>query len=349
MAELKALTRGLALALVRAACACACFLPLSCAFGNADALQSLFEDNEDPLFVAVGAETVAGTPMFAIYSSSTGAVWSRNLVRAAEPGELICALYGNGLFLSAGTPSNYYISADGVLWGKGPTGGNDTIYDGTYGNGRYVVVGSNSSGQVVSYASEDGIFWIKSNLDISFTGALYGIVYGNGKFVAVGSNAVDGTSLVVSSTDGVVWTGNLRQASSVYLNDVAYGNGLFVAVGTGGGTVVSADGLIWSEVYLIRDGVNLNGITWGNGMFMAVGDPAAGFSAIYLSEDGMLWSMNVNKGAVSSSGLQDVAYCHGLYVAVDLDGKIHYSLNGLSWIEKSLPTGTALYGITCRP
>jgi hypothetical protein len=347
MIAMKAFMRTFALDLVRGACACACLLPLSCAFGDADAVQSLFEDNKDPLFVAVGMDTSGN---YALYSSPTGSKWSNNLVRVAEPGNLNCAVYGNGLFITAGSPSNYYFSEDGVLWGRGSTSGGavvDTLNDGVYGDGRFVVVGSNSLGKVVSYASEDGLFWIKGNLDI-LTGVLYGIAYANGTFVAVGSTT--GSSLVVSSTDGIVWTGNLK-TSPVTFYDVASGNGLFVAVGTGSMAAASPDGLVWTKDFPIgKDGININGITCGNGRFIAVGDvTGTGYSGIYFSDDGLAWSANVNRGSGGTSSLQDVTCCHGYFVAVSSSGVITYSPQGISWNTTPGTSGMSLYGITCRP
>lgn len=347
MAALKAFMRTIAPGLVRGACACACLLTLSCAFGDADAVQSLFEDNTDPLFVAVGMDTSGD---YALYSSPTGSMWSNNLVRVAEPGNLSCVMYGNGLFVTAGSPSNYYFSEDGVLWGRGTTSGGavvDTLYDGVYGDGRFVVVGSNSTGQVISYASEDGLVWIKGNLDV-LTGALYGIAYANGTFVAVGSTV--GSSLVVASTDGIVWTGNLK-TSPVTFYDVASGNGLFVAVGTGGMAAASPDGIAWSGDFAIgKDFVDINGITCGGGRFVAVGNVTGTGAGIYFSDDGLAWSVNVNKGSGGISSLQDVTYCHGYFVAVSIDGIAAYSPQGISWNTRSVSPSASpsLYGITCR-
>ncbi len=351
MKELSLILRAAALWIVRGACACACLLPLSCAFGDADAVGSLFDENEDPLFVAVGMDTLAN---YSIHSSLTGSVWTRNLTTLGEAGTLRFAVYGDGMFMTGGSGAtfNFYMSPDGLLWARGSTGGGPsdpgTLYDGVYANGRFVVVGHNNDGEAMAYTSMDGLAWVNSNLDNRFNGALHGVTYGNGMFVAVGNQV--GDSLVVASTDGIVWTGNLRQASPLTLNDVAYGNGIFVAVGFGGMASVSADGLAWSEDHVIgKDLMGINGITYGRDRFVAVGNVNGfGYGVVYLSHDGLAWTNNINNGWMLSA-FQDITYCHGYFVAVTDSGMAAVSPQGFAWDSKSVTGSMSLYGITCRP
>lgn len=353
MKKLSAILRVPARWLVRGACACSCLLPLSCAFGDADAVRSLFEDNEDPLVVAVGSDTFGE---YAVFSSPTGTEWTGNLVPVAEPGTLQFAMHGGGLLLAAGNAPNYYLSGDGLLWGKGNTGGGASapavLYDGVYASGRYVVVGNNTDGEAMAFTSVDGVYWAGSNLDNMFSGSLYGVAYGGGMFVAVGV-AAGFNSFIVASADGMVWTGNLMQGATlpVDLYDVVYGNGVFVAVGSGGRATASPNGLSWSGTFTIgADLLNINGITFGGDRFVAVGNVTGlGTSGVYLSKDGLVWSNNVNSDMSVSCDFQDVTYCHGYFIAVTSCGSAAYSPLGLSWNNQSVPGGGSLYGVTCRP
>jgi len=351
MKELARILRPIALWFLRGACACACLLPLSCAFGDEDAVGSLFDDNKDPLFVAVGRDSLGN---YSIHASLTGTMWTPNLVPVGEAGTLNFAVYGDGMFMTggAGATSNFYMSRDGLLWARGSTGGGPSdpgeLYDGVYANGRYVVVGSNNDGEAMAYTSLDGLAWANSNLDNRFNGSLYGVTYGNGLFVAVGSQV--GDCLVVVSADGILWSGNLRQASSTTLNDVAYGNGIFVAVGVGGMAAVSADGLAWTEDFVIgNDFMSINGITYGRDRFVAVGNMNGfGSGVVYLSYDGLAWTDNVNNGTVTSD-FQDAVYCNGYFFAGAVNGNVAYSREGLVWSTSWVNGITVLNGITCRP
>lgn len=353
MMNVMPLLREAARWLVRGACACACLAQLSCAFGEADAVGSLFEDDKDPLLVAVGTDTAGN---YSIHSSLTGGMWTTNLVTVAEPGTLQFAMYGNDLFMTAGGSPNCYMSNDGFLWGRASTGGASSsdpemLFDGVYADGRYVVVGYNVAGYASAYASADGIIWANSNLNSRFSGSLSGIAYGNGMFVAVGT-AAGYNSFIAASADGIVWTGNLMEGatSAVDLYGVAYGNGIFVAVGSGGRATASPDGIAWSDFYSIgNDAVNINGIAYGRDRFVAVGNMTMlGYGGIYLSYDGFAWTSNVNRSGVMAD-FQDVTCCHGTFVAVALSGNAAFSRQGLVWNASWVNGSGSLYGVTCRP
>ncbi|OHD63827.1 MAG: hypothetical protein A2176_11950 [Spirochaetes bacterium RBG_13_51_14] len=313
-------------------------LLVSCAFGDEDAVQSLFGDSEEPLFVAVG--TMSGN--YALYGSPVGSVWSGNLLPGAGGGTLYSAVYGKDMLIAVGTSPDYFFSLDGLLWIRASTGPAVTIYSAVAGMGRFVAVGD-ESGTAVIYSSEDGFIWAR-NLLAAYSESLRGVAYGNDLFAAVGTG-----SLIVASRDGAIWSLNVGTpvGAGVNLNDVAYGNGMFVAVGDNGSATVSRDGIVWSRAFFIgMAGGNLSGIVYGSGKFVAVGTGGTG-AAIYISRDGLAWSANVYRG--SAAGFQDVTFSHGAFVAVGNGGQVVYSLDGLQWQTNSLPGSPDLYGITCRP
>ena len=111
MKELTRILRAAAPWIMWVACACACLLPLSCAFGDEDAVGSLFEDNKDPLFVALGMDTLGN---YSIHSSLTGAMWTRNLVPVGEAGRLNFAVYGDGMFMTGGAGASRIFTCPGT-------------------------------------------------------------------------------------------------------------------------------------------------------------------------------------------------------------------------------------------
>ncbi|TRX45176.1 hypothetical protein FNW54_11450 [Bacteroides sp. HF-5092] len=195
-----------------------------------------------------------------------------------------------------------------------------------YGNGKFVVVGTDNQTAVYggAHMSTNGEVWTGPITTLG--GRLLGITYGNGKFVAVGEY---GTS--VSSVDGITWTyssipdtdgvGNSQQ----YFYGIAYGNGKFIAVGGGKRYSTSSDGKAWSTKIMLSDGKwpILRAITYANGRFVVVGDE--GFIAY--STDGESWV----KVTVPNSKWLAISYNNGKFVAVGNNGYVTTSIDGENW------------------
>jgi hypothetical protein len=127
--------------------------------------------------------------------------------------------YGNGKFVAVGSTSTGAYSTDGINWQKITLPANMTGV--TYGNGKVVAVGSTSTGAY----STDGINWTATTLP---SGSWKGIAYGNGKFVATSTS---NTNNAMYSADGINWTAIPLPASTGYWSSVCYNdNGRFVAV-----------------------------------------------------------------------------------------------------------------------
>jgi len=139
------------------------------------------------------------------------------------------ALMGLALLSVFPLGSNLTLTA----WGQtGPGGGggsagatwtvrafNDTLYDITYGNGTFVVVGQ--LGTILT--SRNGITWTVQASGTS--NDLNAVTYENGAFVAVGEE-----DTLITSLDGITWTAR-TSGTSAWLNGVAYGNGTFTVAG----------------------------------------------------------------------------------------------------------------------
>jgi hypothetical protein len=209
-------------------------------------------------------------------------------------------------------PDTILTSTDGVTWAAYSSGGRNLLSAITWGNGKFVSVGTkpppnveNPSSAVVT--SSDGIHWTDQPEVPGVV--LADVAYGNGIFVAVGS----GTA---TSSDGVNWMP--RPSESVNpLQSIAYGNGIFMAL-TVSNIFISPDGITWTKRPWVEGTVRA--VTYGAGLFAVVGqrvqnlccDVAAG--AMWTSADGARWTQ---AGQVDDiPALNTVAYGNGLFLAL---------------------------------
>ena len=177
-----------------------------------------------------------------------------------------------------------YIPIDGYL---------DQI---TYGNGRYVAVGSGPNGGLTA-SSSDLVTWTTSTPGTPYP--LNAVAFGEGMFIAVGAigsvSSNNYTGYVISSTNGLDWT--LRSAptnSNTPITDVVYGAGKFVAaLGTSAGRVlVSEEGTNWTFV-VVTNGRSFTKLSFTGGKFFASGYhyvSAFSFPDLANSTDGLTWS-----------------------------------------------------------
>jgi len=100
----------------------------------------------------------------------------------------------------------------------------------TYGSGKFVAVGYDTSNPSLSYysTSSDGVTWSTLAVMSNTTASMKAVSYHNGLFVAVGSRAYS------TSTDGSTWTTPVTLNGYSDLSSLVYGGGVFVAVGPGG-------------------------------------------------------------------------------------------------------------------
>jgi hypothetical protein len=220
----------------------------------------------------------------------------------------------------------------------------------TYGNGRYVAVGSipdSDFGRIET--SEDGVHWtsrVYPQTPDTFIFRLNKVTYGNGKFVAAGPSMYDVSPNLYCSTNGIDWPGEAQARGPVdEVVDVTYGNGLFVAVGSYnsfGGTVfdhnicTSPDGINWTpqDSGAPTNAFNsIGSIAFGAGRFVAVG--VGGY--FYTSTFGTNW----NRTYVGGAG---VNFCKGLFVSSFGSASNLISTDGLNWsVSTNLYLRGAIY------
>lgn len=244
----------------------------------------------------------------------------------------------------------------------------------TYGNGKYVVVGSSKNGACIT-TSLDGENWSAP----SFFNDVYGfesVTFGNGKFLAIGTDGY-----ISTSTDGLSWSKPAKKIAFSYKSAV-YGNTAWVAVGSEGYINTSTDDCanwynytdkqyrptetvydvifannyftvvgIQAFVWYSKDGISWNrqGITttynysicYGNNKYVAVGKDG------HIITSSRFDFLGSTTQSIGKEDFRYVEFCNGKYVAVGETGNISTSSDGNSWSQPlNIINGTEIDGIT---
>ena len=136
--------------------------------------------------------------VYELYHSEDGNNWSLCSINTFGTHDAIVR-YCNDKFIVVSSNGDIYTSTDGVSWSNGGTLPNISIpADITYGDGKYILVLSESSDDNLILYSTDLSNWTASMLNHDLS--LYSVTYGNGIFIAVGLEGY-----VFKSLDGIIW------------------------------------------------------------------------------------------------------------------------------------------------
>ena len=222
------------------------------------------------LFVATGT---SGT----VLNSNDGIDWTDHTSTSNTPHFFKDNAYLNNMYWAVNDNGSIFSSSDGKIWTSKYKGNKDGFYSITYGNNKYVAVGS-SSGLLNIIKSSDGNNWTTVTNSINRYN-LYKVIFANDIFIAVGW-----AGLIVTSSDSDNWTLQ-TSGTNQHLGSIVYGGNLFVAVGSSGTVITSSDGSSWeSQTSITSNG--LIGVTYGNGKYVAVGTSGT----IISSSDGINWT-----------------------------------------------------------
>lgn len=205
---------------------------------NTSCNDIIFSNNK---FIAIGENGK-------IASSTDGINWT--LVSSTST-ILRSIIYANSLYVVVGGDKACFTSTDGVTWvdrsGNLTNSSGGYLFDLTYGNGKFVAVGSLGSGGAKIVYSTDGITWNNvSDISNILTTTMYSVTYGNGKFVTVGN---DGES--ATSTDGITWYSQVNLSTLVSnANDIITNGSRFLASAHGSKLAYSSNGINWSKSYV---------------------------------------------------------------------------------------------------
>lgn len=268
--------------------------------------------------------------------------------------------YANGRYMAVGYNGTLVTSSDGVSWDKVDVGSDTDRFSGiAYGNGKYVIVGSNDSNGYAAriFTSDDGAAWHETASIANHS--LNDVVYGDGQFVAVGEYGK-----IIISNDGETWETITVDPMDYTLQSVTYANGKYVAAGmrkhTGisnrGAIMTSVNGVEWTVAYT-NTTYTLWDVTYGEGVLVAVGgqsDQSNGNLYIcYSTNDGESWTAaNVSGAPTSKATFFSVEYDGSRFIAVGnrttspYDAYVATSDNGTAWTYVNTGTLPQLTTVT---
>jgi photosystem II stability/assembly factor-like uncharacterized protein len=236
--------------------------------------------------------------------------------------------YGDGRYLAVGSSGSLVQSPDGASWSALPSFTDINLRGVAYGANVYVAISGFGNGDI--WRSIDGTTWTKITSPVSTV--FNRLHFINGRFLVVGQSQV-----IIASQDGASWqVWSENSGNDVLLYDIAYGNGIYAAVGKrmdGKAFIMrSADGgQTWTEAALNLQG-ELKGLAYGNGLFVAAGGNEAGEGALLTSSDGLNWNLLSNTLEYIPEG---VIYDSGLFAV--FSSSILLSDEGTQWTEQSTP------------
>lgn len=174
------------------------------------------------------------------------------------------------------------------------------------------------------------------------------VAYGDGKFVAVAERS-GGTSSTISaqqgvySKDGITWN-TMNLPSAQHWGKICYGAGVFVTLSNGnivpgvGDTTDSfagawsTNGTSWTQ-FKAPLKTRFGPLIFGKDKFLAITNESGITSHPYMySTDGKSWVSQTGFPIVCA----DITYGADKFVAVDDDGTIAYSNDGLSWTKATI-------------
>ena len=173
---------------------------------------------------------------YGLVTSTNGSFW--NYLSTSSSSQNSALSYGMDTYVLVGSGGVIRTSTNLVDWVQRTSGTTRRLFDVTFGNGRFVAVGGDSTSPSVgvTLASVDGINWTNRS-----SGSLTAVTYHDGLYVAAGL-----AGLIRTSTNGVNWTTRNAVTANTLL-DVTWGHGVFMAVGAKGTMLTSRDGITWSN------------------------------------------------------------------------------------------------------
>jgi len=196
----------------------------------------------------------------------------------------------------------------------------------TYGNGRYVAVGTDDSGRLGDvWISYDGLIWgprltgypdengeLDPDPNPGAFADLNAAAFGDDTYVVVGNGGEIATSswTPVTGLDGISWEERNPATNAYDLTGVAYGNGLWVTVGPLA-TLTSSDAVVWTPQ--TSGSTGFQSIAFGDNIFVAVGSSGMGASA-----NGATWTPGtiISTSGSTTANLTSVTYGNGAFVGI---------------------------------
>lgn len=197
------------------------------------------------------------------------------------------------------------------------------------------------------YYSDKPGSWIKKKFPHKFN-LLYGVKYIKDKFYVFTERGF------MTSKDGLKWSD--FTASKVKLNNITYNGENYVGQSSyadfnvyRNALYTSSDCKKWSKVILKRGGkqyyLTASSIVWTGKQFVTiggemhqVGEEMEEYDVVAFSKDGKKWSIKSTNKSYFKTG----AYGNKIFVAIDYDGNLYKSTNGIDYIKSNKGTSQEL-------
>jgi len=280
--------------------------------------------------------------------------------------EIKSITYGN-IFVGVGTSSLLVKSVDGTSWSDSSIGyGNSIAFNSVAfaGTNTYVAVGQTGKIITATAIGTSVSSWIECKLtnrtiefvsDIvtdtpsTYNGEFKDISYSSSKntFVVVGkiSNYNQISPIFTAVGIGSTQFFEKNKTNIKNLNSIANNNNIFIIVGDDGTIYYSFDTENWSVVGDLSKPTTqkLNKIIWDGTNFVAVGNNAA----IITSQNGINWVLQ--PGVNITNNLTNINYYDGVYVVLDDNGNLYYSLDLSNWEQRSTNQSNAIKDLIFVP
>jgi len=265
-----------------------------------------------------------------VSTSTDGITWVSRTTGVTSA--LSSIVFGNGIFVAAGTGGAMATSTDGITWTAQTSGSvaaiNALVYNGT----RFAFPTS----QFVMSSSTDAVTWTQYASPVQVT--MSRLAASNGTSF-VGSTT---TWFYVTSTDGVAWssrTPTVAQAiSSSGTRSIVYGGGQYVCC-TGGPSVSnSPDGVVWTARSTGATTLSFTSVVYGGNYVVG------GFAGIvYSSTDAVTWTARTSN---TSSSIFALGFGASTYVYGTAAGGGGTSTDGTTWVAHNTGSASAVRTIT---
>ena len=272
--------------------------------------------------------------------------------------EIKSITYGN-IFVGVGTSSLLVESVDGISWSNSNIGYGNTISFNSVafaGTNTYVAVGQ--TGKIIratgigtglstwleckltNRISEANDNQLPEDIVSTYDGEFKDISYSSSKetFVAVGKTSIVNKSpIFIAVGIGTTEFFEKNKTNTKNLNSVSNNNSTFVVVGDGGRIYYSTPDINntpdvnkWNFIDISNlTTQNLNKAIWDGSKFVVVGNGGV----IITSQNGITWDLRPNVNITNN--LTNINYYDGVYVVLDTDGKLYYSLDLSTWEQRS--------------
>lgn len=259
--------------------------------------------------------------------STDGIIWNAPTFDVAPSSSFSSALWTGSQFVINGFTESY-TSANGVNWTRISTG---TYIDAMVWDGiKYLAASLYGTFVSTDLASWSNVFTYTNH---SFNDLIY--VSGQGQYLLAGYNSwTMDSGWIATSSDASNWT--LRVSSDPKM-DVIWDGVKFVALDKGGRLFTSADGLVWSSTTGIQ-------VDYGSEGFYALAySPtlgryvAASNNKIVSSDDGVSWTQRYTATLLE---VKSVFWTGSRFIAAGWNGAYLSSADGITWVNKGLPSGT---------